>query len=92
MANSLINGGGGVSAPATSAQTDDRRVWKYRPGEAKLFDNPESVPDGEGWGDVPVEATAEPTVAMEEPAPAEPPKRRGRPPKVEEPADEPEGE
>lgn len=27
----------------------DRRVWMYRQDEARIFENPESVPEGEGW-------------------------------------------
>lgn len=52
----------------------DRRCWRYRPGEARIFATPDDVPQGEGWVDSP---------ALVEAAPAPPPARkRGRPPKV----------
>lgn len=31
----------------------DRRCWRYRAGEAKIFTSPEEVPTGEGWVDSP---------------------------------------
>lgn len=47
----------------------------YRKGEGKIFPSPEDVPTDEGWQDVPV---------PDEPESEEAPKRRGRPPKVQE--------
>ncbi len=80
MANSLINGGGAV-APSTSAPAEDRRVWKYRGTEARLFDSPDDVPDG--WTDAPTEDAAEPQ-------PEAPKRKRAKP--VEDADPEPEGE
>jgi hypothetical protein len=35
---------------------EDTRLWRYRPGEARLFNHPDEVPEGEGWGPYPVPA------------------------------------
>lgn len=40
--------------------SEDRRVWMYRKGEAKLFDSLEAVPPGEGWRDTPAADEPEP--------------------------------
>jgi hypothetical protein len=36
-----------------AAPPEDRRIWKYRKDEARLFSDPESVPAGQGWVDSP---------------------------------------
>ena len=42
----------------TDFRTPDRRCWRYRLDEngapdARVFDQPDSVPEGEGWVDSP---------------------------------------
>lgn len=39
---------------------EDKRVWMYRKGEARLFDSPDDVPKDEGWSEVPVSGDPEP--------------------------------
>lgn len=53
----------------------DRRTWRYRQGESKIFHSPESVPEGQGWVDCPSKVGA--------PAPPVEPdrKKRGRKPR-----------
>ncbi len=36
-----------------ASETPDRRCWRYKLGESRVFLNPESVPEGEGWVDSP---------------------------------------
>ena len=36
----------------------DTRLWMYRKGEARLFDHPEHVPEGEDWRRFPPPAEA----------------------------------
>lgn len=43
------------------AEADDKRVWMYLKGEAKLFVSPADVPKGEGWHDSPADDDPEPT-------------------------------
>lgn len=43
----------------------DRRTWRYRQGESKIFHSPESVPEGQGWVDCPSKVAA---VRVDEPA------------------------
>lgn len=58
----------------------DRRCWRYRKGEAQMFNSPDDVPEGEGWVDSPAKVEAEPIVAASDEAePAK--KKRGRPKK-----------
>lgn len=50
--------------------------WRYGPnGEARIFHDEGSIPDG--WADSPAAFDAD-----DDDAPADTPKRRGRPPKV----------
>lgn len=39
---------------------EDRRIWMYRKGEARLFNSPDEVPKGEGWRETPVGDEPEP--------------------------------
>lgn len=39
---------------------NDKRVWMYRKGEAKLFPSMKDVPKGEGWHDSPADDEPEP--------------------------------
>ena len=40
--------------------SEDKRVWMYRKGEARLFNSPEAVPANEGWKDAPISGDLEP--------------------------------
>lgn len=40
--------------------SEDNRVWMYRKGEARLFNSPDAVPQGEGWQEAPVRDDPEP--------------------------------
>lgn len=42
--------------PETHRMSDkDTRVFMYRGTEARLFNSPEEIPEGEGWKDAPYE-------------------------------------
>lgn len=73
----------------------DRRTFRYRMGESRIFDSPESVPNGEGWVDSPakvlpapereppemIPAPLAPLAPPELPATGEAPGRPGRKPR-----------
>jgi hypothetical protein len=48
-----------------TTQMPDRRCFRYRLGEKRIFLNPESVPEGEGWVDSPAKVRAAPEKAPE---------------------------
>lgn len=62
----------------------DRRCFRYRVGESRLFNSPEEVPEGQGWVDSPAKVEAAPAIEIEivpeAATPDEPAKKkRGRP-------------
>lgn len=46
-----------MAVPATM-----RPIFMYRLGESKRFDNPESIPEGEGWVDSPAKVRPMPQI------------------------------
>lgn len=54
----------------------DRRCFRYRQGESRLFNSPEEVPEGEGWVDSPAKVEEATVTASDETETA--PKKRGR--------------
>lgn len=60
MANSILTAGAALRAGPSpeepkpmAEEKKDTRVWMYREGEARLFNSPEEIPEGEGWVDHP---------------------------------------
>lgn len=45
----------------------DRRCWRYKLGEGRIFPDPESVPAGEGWVDSPAKVAQESEIEPVEP-------------------------
>ncbi len=45
---------------------EDTRLWRYRKGEARLFNHPDEVPPDQGWGPFPVADDASPDIPKAE--------------------------
>ena len=67
----------------TDTTKPDRRTFRYRLGEARIFENPESVPEGEGWVDSPAKVRPMPQIQPVEAVSASPVAPQ---PKIETPA------
>lgn len=73
---------------AMAAHAAERPVFMYRPGESRIFRNPESIPEGEGWVDSPALVRPPAETAPEAPPVAVSPLRLVPTPEIQTPAGE----